>query len=354
MNRPTIPRIDVSPLFEDNVARHTAVDRAIYDAAATAGFLVITGLPDWASLDDAKRKKLLQLFSLPEAEIRKLWLWNFDHNQKNVYRGWFPLQNGHPTYKQGIDIGPDLIHGTGAVQSNDPLLSATPFPPEDLLPGWRDAARAYYSAMVKMCAAIMGSIARGLGLPDTTFDEAFEGGISTLRLIHYPIGPEHSFAGAADEEMWTVHDGERRYLTGRPHADTGFLTVLAQNGVSGLQAKHRDGSWIDIPPEDGTLAVNFGKVLERWTAGRVRATVHRVLGSGQERYSIPFFYEPRPDAVIAPLPLPEGEVFQPFYYGDHLWETITKHNVEFRGIGHLRKPLGTPTSQQRTGRLLRR
>ena len=112
--------------------------------------------------------------------------------------------------------------------------------------------------------------------------------------------------------------------------------------MNGLQAKHHDGSWIDIPPVEGTLAVNFGKVLERWTGGRVRATIHRVLGSGQERFSIPFFYEPRSDAVIAPLPLKDIQSFEPFYYGDHLWETITKFNVEFRGIGHLRKALGTP------------
>lgn len=34
--------------------------------------------------------------------------------------------------------------------------------------------------------------------------------------------------------------------------------------------------------------------------------------------------------------LPGAEAFEPFYYGDPLWETITTHNVEFRGIGHLR------------------
>ncbi len=342
MSEPVIPKIDVAALFENNLEKRMAVDHAIHAAAVTAGFLVITGLPDWASLDIQKRKFLLRLFTLPEQDIRKLWLWNFDHNQKNVYRGWFPLQNGHPTYKQGIDIGPDIVHGEASLETKDPLLSGTPLPSEETLPGWRAAARDYYIAMTKVSAALMRSIARGLELDETTFDEAFEGGISTLRFIHYPIRPEQSFAGALPEDMWTTHKGERRYLTGRPHADTGFITVLAQDGVSGLQARHHDGTWIDIPPVEGALAINFGKVLERWTGGRVRATIHRVLGSGSERCSIPFFYEPRPDAVIEPLPLPGIEAFQPFYYGDHLWETITKYNVEFRGIGHLRKPSGPP------------
>ena len=35
--------------------------------------------------------------------------------------------------------------------------------------------------------ALMRSIARGLGLPETIFDADFEGGISTLRLIRYPL-----------------------------------------------------------------------------------------------------------------------------------------------------------------------
>lgn len=341
MSEPSIAKIDVSPLFAGPSPAREACDAVIREASQSVGFMVLTGLPEDAQLPPERRKDLLRLFSLPEAEIRKLWLWNFDHGQKNVYRGWFPLQKGFPTYKEGIDMGADLVTGA-APDSDDPLLSATPFPPEELLPGWRAAARDYYIAMARFSAAIMRSIARGLGLPETTFDEAFVGGLSTLRLIHYPVRPEESFGQAGTEDIWTEHRGERRYMTGRAHADTGFLTVLAQDGVSGLQARHHDGSWLDIPPEEGTVAINFGKVLERWTGGRVKATIHRVLGTGRERYSIPFFYEPRPDAVIAPLPLPGAEAFAPFTYGDHLWETITTFNIEFRGIRHLREPRGIP------------
>ena len=87
--------------------------------------------------------------------------------------------------------------------------------------------------------------------------------------------------------------------------------------------------------------MNFGKVLELWTDGAIRATVHRVLGSGRERHSIPFFYEARVDAVIAPLPLAGAKTFAPFYFGDHLWDTATQF-VEQRGIAHLRRPLGPP------------
>ncbi len=335
-----IPRIDIGALFGQDLAARSAVDQAILTAARSEGMLVITGLPHWAVLSPAQRSLLLSLFALPEADIRKLWRWNFDPAQANVYRGWFPLQNGLPTYKQGIDMGPDIAHGPGVVDPRDPLREATPLPPEDSLPGWHACARDYYLAMVRLSEALMHSVARGLGLPEHCFDAAFKGGVSTLRLLHYPVRPPESFEGAA-AEAWAVHQGESHYLLARAHVDTGFITLLAQDGVDGLQAQHLDGTWMDVPPEEATLAVNFGKVLERWTGGAIRATVHRVLGNGRERHSIPFFYEAGVDAVIAPLPLPGAKAFAPFYFGDHLWDTTTKF-VEQHGIAHLRKPLGPP------------
>ena len=90
-----------------------------------------------------------------------------------------------------------------------------------------------------------------------------------------------------------------------------------------------------MPPLEGTLVVNFGQVLEQWSAGRIRATEHRVPGSGVERYSIPFFYEARADAIIAPLPTDPRDAFAPFAYGDFLWKRITSF-VEFRGMDNER------------------
>jgi isopenicillin N synthase-like dioxygenase len=127
-------------------------------------------------------------------------------------------------------------------------------------------------------------------------------------------------------------------MLGAAHVDSGFITLLAQDGVPGLEVEDRAGNWSGVPPTERTLVVNFGKLLERWTGGRVRATRHRVTGSGTERYSIPFFYEPAVDAVIAPLGL--GQSFTPVTYGDHLWDATTKF-IEQRGIAHLRKPRAT-------------
>jgi isopenicillin N synthase-like dioxygenase len=344
MSQHVIPRVNVSDLFSEDETARSDVDRAIQTAARSSGLMVVTGLPHWAALDGPSRRELLKIFSLSQVEIRNLWRWSFDPERRNVYRGWFPLQDGHATYKEGIDLGPDVAYGPGVVDDRDPLREATPMPPEAILPGWHTRVRDYYLAMTRLSVAMMRSIARGLNLSENSFDSAFNGGISTLRLIHYPVRSPASYEGGEHSAMWTTHLGEPRYMLGGAHVDSGFMTLLAQDGVGGLQAQLM-GQWIDVSPEEGTLAVNFGKVLERWTSGAMRATVHRVLGSGAERYSIPFFYEARVDAVIAPLPIHGAEQFDPFYYGDHLWDATTKF-VEQRGIAHLRKPAGTPKAHQ--------
>jgi isopenicillin N synthase-like dioxygenase len=109
-----IPSIDISALFRGAGARRDRVDARIAAAAAEEGFMIVGGLPADVPLGPQSRSALLRIFSLPEQEIRKLWRWNFEPRNPNVYRGWFPAQMDGPTYKEGIDIGPDIVRGEGA------------------------------------------------------------------------------------------------------------------------------------------------------------------------------------------------------------------------------------------------
>jgi isopenicillin N synthase-like dioxygenase len=332
-----IPCIDVRALFGAPSAARESTDRAIMAAAATSGFMVAKGFPSDVPTGHAARANLLRLFQLPEQQTRKLWRQKFDVTHPNVYRGWFPLQTGFLTAKEGIDMGPDVVHGNAVVRSDDPLREATPLPPAESLPGWRETVATYYLAMEKVSQALMRSIARGLSLDENYFDPAFDKGLSTLRLLRYPVRTDADQTAKSDPNVWVTHHGVQHYVNGASHVDSGFLTLLAQDGVAGLQARHLDGTWIDVPPTDDGLAVNFGKVLERWCGGRIKATEHRAIGNGLERMSIPFFYEARADAEIRPLPM-DGASFEPFLYGDYLWATTTQF-VEFKGMESLRKPL---------------
>src|SRR5262245_37465814 len=312
-----IPAIDISSLFGPQSPERDEADRQIFKAASGIGFMTVGGFRGADLRTGEKRACVLSIFTPPDAEKAKRLRWNFDSSKSNYYRGWFPLQPTAISYKEGIDMGPDVAHADAAYDPADPLLERTPLPAEADLPGWRAAAAHYYHAMEAVGAALMASIARSLGLREAIFDDYFSGGISTLRLIRYPLRQQNAGVDLSGPEYWVVHKGEKRLIIGREHADSGFVTLLAQDGVEGLQAKNHAGEWIDVPPADGMLAVNFGQLLERWTGGVVQATRHRVIAPKTARFSIPFFYEPRADALIAPLPIEGGSGFAPFLYGDY-------------------------------------
>ena len=336
-----IPLIDVGPLFDTKPSAWVVADRALMAAAQDIGFVCISGLPTDIPLDPATRARLLSVFGLGAAEKYSLCRRKFAPENRNIYRGWFPLQPGHLTFKEGIDIGSDVAHGPSVTMAGDPLREPTPMPENDRLPGWREFVATYYRAMERVAEALMRSLSRSLGLPADYFDGAFRRGLSTLRLIRYPSRSAADLAVVADPAVWVEPRATGRHVVGAAHTDSGFVTLLAQDGVSGLQARSRDGRWLDVPPLEGTLVVNFGQVLEQWSAGRIRATEHRVLGSGVERNSIPFFYEARADAIIAPLTIDPPDRFAPFEYGDFLWKRMTTF-VEFRGMeddrGRFRDP----------------
>jgi isopenicillin N synthase-like dioxygenase len=333
-----IPLINVAPLFGADQAAREACDAAIFRAATEIGFMVIIGLPGWAPHGAAARSELLRLFSVEPAKQAALARRKFAPTNPNVYRGWFPLSPEGATYKEGIDMGPDVARPERA-DASDPLTEPTPLPDEADLPGWRAAVAAYYLGFERLGAALMHSLARGLNLPEAIFDPVFENGVSTLRLIHYPQRSAESLAGLDPDEAFVQHAGRRRLVAGAAHIDSGFVTLLAQDGVEGLQARGPDGDWIDVPPIEDSLAVNFGGLLQRWTGGRVKATEHRVLSPERRRFSIPFFYEPGENARIEPLPGLDAPPFAPFLYGDHVWSSMMKF-VEFAGLESARPPRG--------------
>jgi isopenicillin N synthase-like dioxygenase len=335
-----IPLLDAAPLFGTEPAARALTDRALFTAARDMGFLCLTGLPADIPLGRVARAGLLTIFTLDEADKRCLYRHKFAPENPNRYRGWFPVQPGNLTSKEGMDLGCDVAYGPQVTVGGDPLREATPLPEESRLPGWRAAIARYYRSMERVCQALMHSLARSLGLADGHFDDAFDRGLSTLRLIRYPPRSAAELATLSDPTFWAEEPSNSRYLVGAPHTDSGFVTILAQDEIAGLEVRGRDGRWVPVPPREATLVVNFGQVLEQWSAGRIRATEHRVVGTGLERYSIPFFYEARADARIAPLPIDPPDLFTPFQYGDFLWQRITSF-VEFRGMEGERPPGST-------------
>ena len=74
---------------------------------------------------------------------------------------------------------------------------------------------------------------------------------------------------------------------------------MCQAAGGGLQIEGIDGEWIEAPPIEGSLVINVGDLLSRWTDGVYRSTKHRVINSsGRERLSLVLAYDPDPDTMI--------------------------------------------------------
>jgi isopenicillin N synthase-like dioxygenase len=87
------------------------------------------------------------------------------------------------------------------------------------------------------------------------------------------------------------------------HADDSAVTVLSQAGdYEGLQVQAPDGGWQPVPIVPGALQVLSGKLLTRWTSGRLRPGRHRVIAGGTDtRRSTAVFCHPSLDTVVGPL-----------------------------------------------------
>ncbi len=118
---------------------------------------------------------------------------------------------------------------------------------------------------------------------------------SAVRLNHYPVGdpvPENQRSGLAQLGETALGD----------HTDPGVITLLLQDSIGGLQTRTREGEWIDVEPQPGTIVVNLGDVMQVWTNDRYMAAVHRVATmTTDRRFSIPLFFSPVRGARIEPL-----------------------------------------------------
>ena len=69
-----------------------------------------------------------------------------------------------------------------------------------------------------------------------------------------------------------------------------------------LEFPHRS-QWLEVEARPGTLIAMAGEALQRLSHGRILAARHKVEAPPHlERHSLAFFLDPRPDAMVEPLP----------------------------------------------------
>ncbi len=277
-----IPQIDASCLFNPDHAEYQASLEDVRLAAEDVGFMVLNNTSISCSVITELMGVYRQFFMLGNEQKAA---YNMAVTGSN--RGWGapgaeqvdPTAN--PDYKEVFDCGLEL-------KFDDPLASHTYYAPNqwpEYPSEFRPVVQGYYDQAVKISQALLSAVAQAIGQPADYFTDKFDKPMALLRGNYYPPRP----ATAASRDFGIA-----------PHTDYGCLTLLATDGSPGLEIQGRDGDWIAVNANPGSFVINFGEMLQMWTAGQVVATPHRVVGGSHERISVPFFFNPRFDTNVAP------------------------------------------------------
>lgn len=296
----SIPRIDIAALAGDDPGARLAVAHAVGLASREIGFFAITGhgVPDacTAAVFDAAKA----VFALPAEDKRALAIARHGHNRGYVGLGVEALDEA---------TAPDLKEAYNLVWTDGATRPANIWPPID---GWRAPVQAYFDAMLALGRRLHHAFALDLALPQTFFDDKLDRPQATLRLLRYPAHFD------ADAPQGKAGAGA--------HTDYGNVTLLATDGVAGLQVRRRDGGWTDVPALPGAFVCNIGDCLMRWSNDVYVSTPHRVLPPARERHSVAFFLDPNPDALVSAIPscVPAGAAprHAPVLAGEYLRQRL--------------------------------
>jgi isopenicillin N synthase-like dioxygenase len=284
----SLPILDLSQLDAgDQEAARFRAD--LLDATHNVGFFYLVGHGvDQQLIDDLLRVSR-EFFDLPAEE--KLQLENVHSPQFRGYtRVGGELTHGDVDWREQIDIGVDREPIARGADIADYWRLEGPNLWPNALPELRDVAERWNTQLSAVALRLMREWAQALGSPADIFDEAFA-------VKPYPLTKIVRYPGESNPEP--------RQGVGA-HRDGGVLTLLlVEPGKGGLQVEH-NGDWIDAPSMPGAFVVNIGEMLELATGGYLKATLHRVISPliGQDRISVPFFFNPSLDTVMPQLSLP--------------------------------------------------
>jgi len=262
-----IPVIDLQHLDGPGRGRLVA---AIGSACETDGFFMVTnhGIPE--AVMEGMLRVAREFFHLPESERLKCC-------------------SDDPT--QATRLSTSFNVPTADKTSNwRDVLRLHCYPLETFVDQWpsnppefRQAVGTYSAEARALAVRLLEAISESLGLERGHMVQAMGRQKQVMAVNYYPPCPQPELTYG---------------LPG--HRDCNAITILLQDGVSGLQVR-RDGRWVAIDPVPGVLVVNVGDQLQVLSNDRYKSVSHRAVVNGEsERISVPTFYCPSPDTVVAP------------------------------------------------------
>ena len=232
-------------------------------------------------------------------------------------RGWTDIRQeqldnsplGLPDLKEVLDVGYLNRTSENHERNKRHYLGENKWP--DLSDGeLKNAIDDYAEKNAELAHVLLKLLSEALVGSGDLFDQTFGAdSLQVQRLTRYP----------ARSEIPDVTEGE---IGSGVHTDYGGLTLLQADGP-GLAVLKPDlasdnvlaatfspelefphsSEWLEVEARPGTFIVLAGEALQRLSHGRILAARHKVdLPPHLDRLSLAFFLDPRPEAVLEPLP----------------------------------------------------
>ncbi|XP_027347783.1 protein DMR6-LIKE OXYGENASE 2-like [Abrus precatorius] len=151
--------------------------------------------------------------------------------------------------------------------------------------GFRDTSSEYCRRTWKVGRELLKGISESLGLESNYIDRTMDldSGWQMIAANLYPPCPQPELAMGMP-----------------PHSDHGLLTLLMQNGVSGLQVLH-SGKWINVNSTPNCLLGLVSDHLEVMSNGKYKSVLHRAVVSNKAtRMSLAIVTAPSLDTAVEP------------------------------------------------------
>lgn len=274
-----IPTLDLSDFTQKDSAKRQQFYKDLGEIYSEIGFVAIKNHGFSSEIQKELYQSIQDFFSLPD-EVKQQYDGSFCGGQRGYTGKGKERAAGRNTgdLKEFYHIGKHIPTETSS------HFQANIFPSE--IPKFKELSLQTYQQLESIGKIMLSAIALYLGLEENHFEDKVDKGISILRPIHYfPIENPESIPADA--------------VRAAEHGDINLITLLMGASAEGLQVKRRDGKWIPVTTLPDCLVVNVGDMLERYTNGVLRSTIHRVVNPPKEkmkssRYSIPFFMHANP------------------------------------------------------------
>lgn len=304
-----IPTIDIGSARSGSLADKERLAREIEDVARNVGFMYVVNHGIDPSLISNVFEASRKFHAQPMEEKLKIF-------QNEWRRGYQPPNSSQlkastkfaaatkPSSRAALVVRQEIDTNHPNYNPDYPMQGPNQWPAD---PAIKAAVQTYNKAMTGLGKSLLPIFSLALGREPGFLDAFFDPPVTTLSLLHYAPTPNR-----AEDEFGSA-----------PHTDYGFITILAQGEIGGLEVQDTDGNWVYAPPVEGSYVLNIGDVLGRWTNDQFRSTPHRVINRDptRERYSVPFFFDPALGAQIEVLPefadQHSAEKYPPIAFGDY-------------------------------------